>query len=96
MTDEPDYDDLDADQAFRVGLLTQLDRIATALEAIAGAGGLDPSDVQEDASDAPTFECGGCAATVTGREAAESHVVDEHNAPDDGKTWEMLVSEVDA
>lgn len=86
---EADYDDLDEDQAFRVGVLAQLDRIATALEAI------ERVDVREDAPDGPTYGCRSCDAEVVGREAAENHAVDEHGAPDDGETWRAVMEQDD-
>ncbi|AHG00921.1 hypothetical protein HALLA_12115 [Halostagnicola larsenii XH-48] len=96
---EEDYDGLSEEQAFQVGVLTQLGRIATALETIADSStdaGEQTSGTVSDGAGRVIYQCSSCDETVAGEEAAEAHATNDHNAPDDGSTWTALMDRVDA
>lgn len=91
--DDSEYDDVDPDTAFQIGLLSELSAIRQSLQHIEATLADEPVSGEEPASDRVMYECRSCGRVIEGVPAAFDHATTEHGAPADSDAWQTMMTE---
>lgn len=94
--DDAEFDDLDQEEAFQVGLLAELSAIRQELQGIREAlQDEHPADEHSTDDRTTVYRCSSCGDRHWDEAAAKSHAVGTHGAPSTGDAWRASVEVIE-